>query len=50
MRMASMGESRDSDRFSNTQVRSHALLRRGFGISVAFIEQARMDGTKVTNY
>ena len=50
MRMASMRESRDSDRFSNTHVQSHALLHRGFGTSVPFIEQARMDGTKVTNY
>ena len=38
MRMASMRESRDSDRFLvNTQVQSHALLRRGFGTLVAFI-------------
>ena len=38
MRMASMRESRDSDRFLvNTQVQSHALLRRGFGTSVPFI-------------
>ena len=38
MRMASMRESRDSDRFLvNTQVRSRALLRRGFGTSVPFI-------------
>ena len=36
--MASMRESRDSDRFLvNTQVQSHALLRRGFGTSVPFI-------------
>ena len=36
-----MSESRDSDRFLvNTQVQSHALLRRGFGTSVPFI----MDG------
>ena len=36
--MASMRESRDSDRFIvNTQVQSHALLRRGFGTSVPFI-------------
>ena len=35
MRMASMRESRDSDQFLvNTQVQSHALLRRGFGTSV----------------
>ena len=35
---ASMGESRVSDRFLvNTQVQSHALLRRGFGTSVPFI-------------
>ena len=40
--MTSMRESRDSDRFLvNTQVQqSHALLRRGFGTSVPFIEQA----------
>ena len=38
MRMASLRESRDSDRFLvNTQVQSHALLRRGFGTSVPFI-------------
>ena len=38
MRMASMRESRDSDRFLvNTQVQSHALLRRGFGTSVPFM-------------
>ena len=38
MRMASMRESQDSDRFLvNTQVQSHALLRRGFGTSVPFI-------------
>ena len=38
MRIASMRESRDSDRFLvNTQVQSHALLRRGFGTSVPFI-------------
>ena len=38
MCMASMGESRDSDLFLvNTQVQSHALLRRGFGTSVLFI-------------
>ena len=38
MRMASMRESRDSHRFLvNTQVQSHALLRRGFGTSVPFI-------------
>ena len=37
MHMASMRESRDSDRFSNTHVQSHALLRRGFGTSVPFI-------------
>ena len=38
MRMASMRESRDSDRFLvNTQVQSHALLRRGFGTSVPSI-------------
>ena len=38
IRMASMRESRDSDRFLvNTQVQLHALLRRGFGTSVAFI-------------
>ena len=35
MHMASMRESRDSDRF--LQVQSHALLRRGFGTSVPFI-------------
>ena len=40
MRMASMRESRDSDRFLvNTHVQSHALLRRGFGTSVPFIIQ-----------
>ena len=40
MRMASLRESRDSDRFLvNTQVQSHALLRRGFGTSVPFIQQ-----------
>ena len=33
-----MRESRDSDQFLvNTQVQSHALLRRGFGTSVPFI-------------
>ena len=38
MRMASRRESRVSDRFLvNTQVQSHALLRRGFGTSVPFI-------------
>ena len=38
MHMASMRESRDSDRFLvNTQVQSHALLRRGFDTSVPFI-------------
>ena len=38
MRMASIRESRDSDRFLvNTQVQSHALLRQGFGTSVPFI-------------
>ena len=38
MRMASMRESRDGVRFLiNTQVQSHALLRRGFGTSVPFI-------------
>ena len=36
--IASMRESRDSVRFLiNTQVQSHALLRRGFGTSVPFI-------------
>jgi len=36
-------ESRDSDRFLvNTHVQSHALLRRGFGTSVPFIEKAPM--------
>ena len=35
-----MRESRDSDRFLvNTQVQSHALLRRGFSTSVPFIYQ-----------
>ena len=39
MHMASMRESRDSDRFLvDTQVQSHALLRRGFGTSVPFID------------
>ena len=38
MCMASMRESRDSDRFLvNTQVQSHALLCQGFGTSVPFI-------------
>ena len=38
MRISSMRESRNSDRFLvNTQVHSHALLRRGFGTSVPFI-------------
>ena len=38
MRMASMRESRDSVWFLiNTEVQSHALLRRGFGTSVPFI-------------
>ena len=39
MRMASpLRESRDSDRLLvNTQVQSHALLRRGFGTLVPFI-------------
>ena len=39
MRMAaSIRESQVSDRFLvNTQVQSHALLRRGFGTSVPFI-------------
>ena len=37
MRMASMRESRDSDRFlANTQVQSHALLIRGIRTSVPF--------------
>ena len=41
MRMVSMRESRDSDRFLvNTQVQSHALLRRGFGTAVPFIALA----------
>ena len=36
-----MRESRDSDWFLvNTQVQSHALLRRGFGTSVPFIHEA----------
>ena len=35
---ASMRESRDCDQFLvNTQVQSHALLRRGFGTSVPFM-------------
>ena len=43
MGMASMRESRDSVRFLiNTQVRSHALLRRGFGTSVPFITYVRL--------
>ena len=38
MRMASMRESRHSNRFLvNTQVQSHALLHRGFSTSVPFI-------------
>jgi len=38
MCMPSMRESQDSVRFLvNTQVQSHALLRRGFGASVPFI-------------
>ena len=38
MRMASMRQSPDSDLFLvNTQVQSHALVRRGFGTSVPFI-------------
>ena len=38
MRMASLRESQDSDRFLvNTHVQSPALLRRGFGTSVPFI-------------
>ena len=38
MRMPSMRESQDSVLFLvNTQVQSHALLRRGFGTSVPFI-------------
>ena len=38
MCMASMRESRDSDRFLvTTQVQSHALVHRGFGTSVPFI-------------
>ena len=42
IRMASMRESRDSDRFLvNTQVQLHALLRRGFGTSVPFIYKGR---------
>ena len=35
MRMASMKESRDS--LVTTQVKSHVLMRRGFGTSVPFI-------------
>ena len=43
MHMASMRESRHSDRFLvNTQVQSHALLRRGFGTSVPFIIYVHM--------
>ena len=43
MRMASMRESRDGDRFLvNTQIQSHALLRRGFGTSVPFIRAVIM--------
>ena len=43
MRMASMRELRDSVRFLiNTQVQSHALLRRGFGTSVPFIFLAKL--------
>ena len=43
MRMASMRESQDSDRFLvNTQeIQSHAVLRRGFGTSVPFIFLSR---------
>ena len=41
MRMASMRESQDSDRFIvNTQVQSHALLHRGFG---TFITSVSLD-------
>ena len=44
MRMASMRESRDSDRFLvNAHVQSHALLRRGFGTSGPFIRTASDD-------
>ena len=45
MCLASMRESRDSVRFViNTQVQSHALLRREFGSSVPFIVLA-LEGT-----
>ena len=37
MRMASMRESRDSDLLVNTQVQSHALMRRGFGTSAILV-------------
>ena len=39
MCMASMRESQDS--LVNTQVQSHALLRRGFGTSVSFIHSCK---------
>ena len=49
MRMASMRESRDSVRFLiNTQVQSHALLRRGFGTSVPFILTRTWSGCTTT--
>ena len=45
--MASLRESRDSDRFLvNAQVQSHALLCQGFGTSVPFI-CTRAQGTCV---
>ena len=50
MHMASMIESRDSDRFLvNTQVQSHALLRRGFGTSVPFIWSSKNPATVCSN-
>ena len=49
MRMASMRESRDSDRFLvNTQVQSHALLRRGFGTLVPFSSLVNVDLSTLT--
>ena len=43
MRMASLRESRDSDRFLvNTHVQSHALLHQGFDTSVPFIPAGKV--------
>ena len=46
-----MRESRDSDQFLvNTQVHSHALLRRGFGTSVPFIFVAKHTDTRMQSF